>query len=131
MTTTKIRLAAAGASLAIAAGALAAAGATQATASSVAPSCNAHQQHVTSVVTANSAATICRWGDGDLEYRGLARSTGDTIRLPVSEVHEQENGSGRLFYVAHNNGYRYLLFDGLGLSIVGPDGLLISSEDAI
>lgn len=49
----------------------------------------------------------------------------------MSEVHELENGSGRLFYVAHNDGYRYLLFDGLGLSIVGPDVLLISSGDAI
>ncbi|MEO9328020.1 hypothetical protein [Gordonia aurantiaca] len=131
MTKTTLRLATAGASLAIAAGAFAVAGTSTASAASLAPSCDANQRHVTSVVTANSAATICAHGDGDLEYRGLARSTGNTLCIPVTEVHRQENGSGRHYYVAHNNGHKYMVFDGLGLSIVGPDGILISSEDAI
>ncbi|WP_439030021.1 hypothetical protein [Gordonia terrae] len=131
MTTTLTRLATAGASLALAAGALAV-GTSTATAAPGAPSCDAAQRTVTSVVTARSAATICQWrDDGTLEYRGVARSSGNTICIPVSEVHVQENGSGRYYYVAHNNGYRYSVFDGLGLSIVGPDGRLISSEDAI
>ncbi|MCK8615544.1 hypothetical protein [Gordonia sp. C13] len=130
MTTTHTRLATAGASLVLAAGALAA-GTSTAGAAPIAPSCDGNQYTVTSVVTAKSAATICQWGNGDLEYRGVARSSGNTLCIPVSGVFEQENGSGRYYYVAYNNGYKYSVFDGLGLSIVGPDGLLISSEDAI
>lgn len=131
MTTTLTRLTTAGASLVLTAGALAV-GTSAAAAAPSAPSCDAGQRLVTSLVTAQSAASICQWRtDGALEYRGVARSTGNTLCIPVSEVHAQENGSGRAYYVAYNNGYKYLVFDGLGLSIVGPDGLLISSEDAI
>ncbi|MDL9938575.1 hypothetical protein QSJ18_17655 [Gordonia sp. ABSL1-1] len=97
-----------------------------------APSCGPGQFHVTSVITANSAATICQWkGDGRFEYRGVGRQTGNAITLPVAEVHQQENGSGNYYYVAYNNGYTYRLFVDLGLSIVGPDGRLVSSEPAI
>ncbi|ASR04829.1 hypothetical protein [Gordonia rubripertincta] len=130
MTTTHIRLATAGASLVLAAGALSV-GTSTAGAAPIAPSCDGNQYTVTSVVTAKSAATICQWGNGDLEYRGVARSSGNTLCIPVSGVFEQENGSGRYYYVAYNNGYKYSVFDGLGLSIVGPDGILVSSEDAI
>ncbi|MFE0749172.1 hypothetical protein [Gordonia sp. NPDC058843] len=131
MTTTLTRLATAGACLALTAGALAV-GTSTAAAAPAAPSCDGAQRTVTSVVTARSAASICQWRtDGTLEYRGVARSSGNTLHIPVSEVHAQENGSGRAYYVAYNNGYKYSVFDGLGLSIVGPDGLLISSEDAI
>ncbi|OUC80213.1 hypothetical protein [Gordonia lacunae] len=131
MTTTLTRLATAGASLVLTTGALAIGTAT-ATAAPSAPSCDAGQRFVTSVVTAQSAASICQWRtDGSLEYRGVARSSGNTLCIPVSEVRVQENGSGRPYYVAYNNGYRYSVFDGLSLSIVGPDGLLISSEAAI
>ncbi|KAF0969389.1 MULTISPECIES: hypothetical protein [Gordonia] len=130
MKTTHIRLATAGASFVLAAGALVT-GTSSAAATPIAPSCDAGQHTVTSVVTAKSAATICEWGDGSLEYRGVARSTGNTLCIPVAEVHEQENGSGRYYFVAYNNGYKYSVFEGLGLSIVGPDGILISSEDAI
>ncbi|KSU61326.1 MULTISPECIES: hypothetical protein [unclassified Gordonia (in: high G+C Gram-positive bacteria)] len=131
MTTTMTRLATAGASLVLSAGSLAVGTSTAAAAPS-APSCDAGQRTVTSVVTAQSAASICQWRtDGTLEYRGVARSSGNALCIPVSEVHRQENGSGRYYYVAYNNGYKYSVFDGLGLSIVGPDGLLISSEDAI
>ena len=130
MKSTHTRLATAGASLALAAGALAV-GTSSATAAPIAPSCDVGQYTVTSVVTAKSAATICQWGNGDLEYRGVARSTGNTLCIPVSGVFAQENGSGRYYYVAYNNGYKYSVFDGLGLSIVGPDGILISSEDAL
>lgn len=134
MTTTLTRLATAGASLVLTAGALAIGTATATAAPSApsAPSCDAGQRFITSVVTAQSAASICQWRtDGSLEYRGVARSSGNTLCIPVSEVRVQENGSGRPYYVAYNNGYRYSVFDGLGLSIVGPDGLLISSEAAI
>ncbi|MCX2753943.1 hypothetical protein [Gordonia sp. 4N] len=131
MNTTITRLATAGASLVLTAGALTV-GTSTAVAAPSAPSCDPGQRTVTSVVTARSAASICQWrADGTLEYRGVARSSGNTLCIPVSEVHVQENGSGRHYYVAYNNGYKHSVFDGLGLSIVGPDGRLISSEDAI
>lgn len=124
-------IAAAGACLAIAASALVA-GTSTASAATSAPACDSDQYTVTSVVTEHSAATICAsYGSTPLEYRGLNRTTGDTLCVPVSEVHRQENGSGRYFYVAYNNGYKYAVFDDLGLSIVGPDGTLISSEPAL
>ncbi|GAA4642376.1 hypothetical protein [Gordonia humi] len=60
------------------------------------PQCYADQTAVASVDTVDAAATVCRWNDdGSLFYRGVTKSSGDTIDIEVSLVVLTGDGSGR------------------------------------
>jgi hypothetical protein len=68
------------------------------TASAETPSCDDHQNVVTTIETQDSAATICSWrGDGRLEYRGVNKVSGDSITLPVSLVVKQAGTTAPVF----------------------------------
>ncbi|HME76818.1 MAG TPA: hypothetical protein VKI00_14570 [Mycobacterium sp.] len=101
------------------------------TASAATPSCDEHQDVVTTIETQDSAATICSWrGDGRLEYRGVNKNSGDSITIPVTLVVKQASHPGYC-YTAVNNGYTYRVDQGTGLAIIDPDGSLISYEHAL
>ncbi len=96
-------------------------------AAAAAPSCDAGQALVRSIDTASSAATICQYqGDGALEYHGMAKDSGNMIDLPA---HSRSTPRGTVYY-AINNGYEYDVYPD-GLTILGPDGSIMSSEPAL
>ncbi|AUN41837.1 hypothetical protein [Tsukamurella tyrosinosolvens] len=93
--------------------------------------CNEHQWTVTSIQTKGSYAAICKWqGDGRLEYHGYAKSNHTTVQAPVVSVTKLANHPG-YGYTAKNNGYTYMIHEGLRLVIVDPSGAVIDMSPAI
>ncbi|GAA4403635.1 hypothetical protein GCM10023147_45360 [Tsukamurella soli] len=92
-----------------------------------APTCDRGQTLIRSIDTVSAGVAICQWqGDGRLEYHGMAKSSGNIIDLPASS----RSGPRGTVYYAINNGYEYDVYPD-GLTILNPDGSVMSSEPAL